>query len=146
MRFPAQMILCLLFPFLLVGCVESRAGSPPGSEDPIEHPHDPVPADPDPEEPEPGNPSEIRIVFLPETGPVRNPERGFHAETNLVHDARFTAADTYSLARSYVRLDAWRTSDLPGHLFDSLEAGLQAAREAGVKIILRFSYNFGPND
>ncbi len=49
-----------------------------------------------------------------------------------------------SLIYSYVRLDAYRQSDLPQELLDRLDAALAAVRRGGIKVILRFSYNFGP--
>lgn len=96
----------------------------------------------------PGQPGTITREYLPDHSVIRNPERGFHRETDLVNNPRFDEPGVYSLARSYVRLDAWRApgAELPQSLLDDLDAGFAAARTAGVKIVLRFSYNFGPPD
>jgi hypothetical protein len=73
-----------------------------------------------------------------------NPERGFHTDVNLVTDRDMTwvRQQGYTLARSYVRLDAYRNAPLPASLLTNLTAGFDAARRAGIKVIPRFSYNF----
>jgi hypothetical protein len=52
------------------------------------------------------------------------------------------AARGFRLAFSYVRLDAYRASSLPADWLAKLDAALGAFKSSGVKIILRFSYNF----
>jgi hypothetical protein len=75
-----------------------------------------------------------------------NPERGFYASTSLVDapDLSGLRAAGVTLVHSYVRLDAYRTLDLPPTLLTQVAAGFAKAREAGVKVLLRFAYNFGP--
>jgi hypothetical protein len=77
-----------------------------------------------------------------------NPERGFHRNVNLVESTNYgwVAADGYTLARTYVRLDDYRDAPIPAALLDKLSLGFQAARDAGIKIIPRFAYNFGFED
>jgi hypothetical protein len=77
-----------------------------------------------------------------------NPERGFHRNVDLVEstDYGWVAEDGYTLARSYVRLDDYREAPIPDTLLDDLSLGFDAAREAGIKIIPRFAYNFGFED
>ncbi len=152
----AQFMACLLLLILLAGCVgPSNAGQPPKGEDPIEDPIE-EPSDPEPEEPEPEEPEDpedpeypepgaVSVTFMPEATSVRNPERGFHTYASLTAP-EFRITEPYSLVRSYVRLDQWRTRDLPQSLLDQLDAGFSGARDRGLKVILRFSYNFGPND
>jgi len=87
------------------------------------------------------------VTFAPIAGDVVNPERGFrYSFDDLRPDTDFS---TYrmlgtSLVYSYVRLDAYRDRDLPPELFDRLRQAFDALRRGGVKVILRFAYNFGP--
>lgn len=76
-----------------------------------------------------------------------NPERGFHTDINLVNDQSFhwVRREGVTLARAYVRLDDYRDRDLPQDFLDRLNAGLSRLESAGIKIILRFTYNF-PSD
>ena len=78
-------------------------------------------------------------------GNFLNPERGWHQEVNLLTGAGFGSVRSAgsTLARSYIRLDEYRYTSLPPALLDDLAAGLAEARVHGIKIILRFSYNFG---
>ncbi|MCP4871396.1 MAG: DUF4832 domain-containing protein [Proteobacteria bacterium] len=71
-----------------------------------------------------------------------NPERGFYRTTSLVDGGWFY--DGYTLTFSYVRLDDYRESDIPQSFLDDVQVGIDAARAAGKKLILRFAYNFGP--
>ena len=71
-----------------------------------------------------------------------NPERGFYRTTALTGGAWFYEGHT--LHFELVRLDEWADADLPATFLDSLDAGLQSAREAGTKMVLRFGYNGGP--
>jgi len=75
-----------------------------------------------------------------------NPERGFYRTLNLVTDRDYAwvrqAGST--LAFSYVRLDDYRDRDLDAALLDAAQEGFDEARLAGIKIVLRFAYNFGP--
>jgi hypothetical protein len=84
--------------------------------------------------------------FVPSSEVFPNPERGFYRTTELVNNPDFATARNAgdTLVHSYVRLDSWRNSPLPQSLLDAMTAGFQKARQAGVKIVLRFAYNFGP--
>ncbi|EAR10703.1 DUF4832 domain-containing protein [Reinekea blandensis] len=75
-----------------------------------------------------------------------NPERGFYAYVDLVseRDFDYVREEGYTLAYSYIRLDDYRSQRLPESLLDSVQAGFDAARDSGIKIIPRFAYNFGP--
>ena len=75
-----------------------------------------------------------------------NPERGFYRTTSLVDapDLAWVREAGASLVHSYVRLDDYRDRDLDDELLDAVRAGLDQVRAAGLKLILRFSYNFGP--
>jgi len=75
-----------------------------------------------------------------------NPERGFYSYVDVVNERDFSYVRTagHSLAYSYIRLDDYRASDLPDALLNDIQAGFDAARDSGIKIIPRFAYNFGP--
>jgi hypothetical protein len=77
-----------------------------------------------------------------------NPERGFYRGMNLLQDTNVDSvrAAGYSLARSYIRLDDYRASDIPAPVLASLETGFDAARKAGIKVIPRVAYNFASGD
>jgi hypothetical protein len=84
--------------------------------------------------------------YSPLTGPLSNPERGFYRSAAVAMDPYF---DDYQklgvrLVFSYVRLDAYRNQDLPQALLDAVTSGLDKARTAGMKLVLRFAYNDGP--
>ncbi|MBJ93211.1 MAG: hypothetical protein CMP23_01910 [Rickettsiales bacterium] len=99
--------------------------------------------DDDSSKPEPP-PKPIQTVwsFAPSTQNFDNPERGFYRTTSLLDGGWFY--DGYTLSFSYIRLDDYRYQELPSSLLENLEAGLVAAREAGVKMVIRFAYNWGP--
>jgi hypothetical protein len=86
------------------------------------------------------------VTYAATDAVILNPERGFYATTTLVDapDLSGLRASGATLVHSYVRLDQYRTSDLPDSLLQQASAGFDEARQAGVKVILRFAYNFGP--
>ena len=88
----------------------------------------------------------VTITFKPSAQAILNPERGFFLPMELIGTDDFggVRAAGYTLIRSYVRLDVYREQDLPQSLLDALDKALAAVRAAGIKVILRFSYNFGP--
>lgn len=125
------------------------------TEPPAEDPDEPPAGDPDeppaedpqrPGAPPAPNPGEmVSAAYEEDRGIFPNPERGWHSEVNLIAGTGFSGvrANGYTLARSYVRLDDYRNRPLPDSLLGNLRSGLQQARDHGIKIILRFSYNFG---
>ena len=91
-------------------------------------------------------PAPVETVFYTPTDEVfPNPERGFHTGFDLVTqtDAKWVYQQGFTLARTYVRPDDYRETDLPESLLTDLDWGLGAVRSAGIKVILRFTYNFG---
>ena len=50
----------------------------------------------------------------------------------------------YTLAFSYIRLDDYRSRDLDQRLLQDLNGGLDEVRRTGLKVVIRFAYNFGP--
>lgn len=85
------------------------------------------------------------VSYEPSEENFLNPERGFHGNISLVDDTRldWVRESGRTLARSYVRLDDYRREPLPDSLLADVQRGLDAARAAGIKIVLRFAYNFG---
>ncbi len=94
------------------------------------------------------------VVVPPNTGPevsanyavsqdsFLNPERGFHGNIQLGQDPAFIRQGGHSLARLYIRLDDYRTQEIPSSLLSSIQSTFDGARAAGIKIIPRFTYNF----
>lgn len=80
------------------------------------------------------------------SGAILNPERGFYMPVDLfgARDFSEVRAAGFTLSRAYARLDEWRDTDLPQSFLDNLDKALDAVRAAGIKIVPRFSYNFGP--
>ena len=71
-----------------------------------------------------------------------NPERGWYTGGNPAGYAS-AAANGYTMVMRYVRLDDYRNAALPASFLDQLNADLAGARQHGLKIVLRFTYNFG---
>lgn len=84
--------------------------------------------------------------YIASTMPILNPERGFYFPYHLpgIVDFSDVRSKGYSLVHIYVHLDPWRETDIPAAVLDELDASFSAMRKAGVKMILRFTYNFGP--
>lgn len=77
---------------------------------------------------------------------IVNPERGWHGDADLTDpnlNLDGVREQGNSLVRSYVRLDDYRDRPLDQEFLDRLDAGLGSVRDAGVKVVLRFAYNFG---
>ena len=78
---------------------------------------------------------------------VLNPERGFWEEVPLVGgDFSNERKNGFTVAHSYVRLDAFRSSPLDATLLGALQSGFNAVRAAGIKVVPRFTYNFAQGD
>lgn len=85
-----------------------------------------------------------------------NPERGFYYQTSYnPRDGRIPAAlntaalrkwrdSGISLVRMYYIFSAFRETPLSPFMLERITADLGAVREAGMKMIPRFAYNFGP--
>lgn len=111
---------------------------------------EPTPSDPDPEptppppSQNPGPTNEATYQIDSDTD-FLNPERGFHASVNLLTGAGINQLRPagYTLGRAVVRLDDYRYQAIPQTILNQLRGGFQSAREAGVKIVVRFNYNHG---
>jgi hypothetical protein len=90
-----------------------------------------------------GNAPLVHFDFEPSSANLLNPERGYYVGYDLTRPERAASVreSGHSLAISVVHLDAYRDSSLPSSLLATLDTGFAAARGAGIKIVLRFSYN-----
>ncbi|WP_420596717.1 NPCBM/NEW2 domain-containing protein [Deinococcus sp.] len=93
----------------------------------------------------------VSATFTSTTANFPNPERGFHGNApDLAAEPTGSldgvAATGDRLVRSYIRLDAYRASALDAAWLARLNQGFERARKSGLKIILRFSYNFPGDD
>jgi len=82
------------------------------------------------------------ITYQQDTSTFPNPERGWYTAANPPNYAQAAAAG-FTLVHQYVRLDAYTNSALPASFLSGLQTDFAAARGSGVKIVLRFTYNFG---
>ena len=116
--------------------------------------HRPLPAQdaaPDPTDPAPATDAApdstpgrtITRDFTESDAELLNPERGYYAGYDLrgAGTASHIRAEGKTLAITLVRLDAYRDRLLDAPLLTSLGDGFAAARSAGIKVILRFTYN-----
>lgn len=93
-------------------------------------------------------PAQAQAAFASSSAEIANPERGFYtwAADDLLQwtqaDADAQSARGYRLVFAIVRLDAYRDAALPAGLLDQLEARFAIARRAGLKLVLRFVYNY----
>lgn len=82
------------------------------------------------------------------TAEIRNPERGFwrFAADDFAKvtkgDLAYVRSGGMTLAYGVVRLDDFRSRPLTDKLLASLERAFALTRESGLKVILRFAYNY----
>jgi hypothetical protein len=95
-----------------------------------------------PAPPEPTIPLRTRS-FEAATGDLPNPERGAYVWVDLFRGKTLTNAFAggYRLGFASVSLASWRSAPLDAAFLDGLGSGLAAARNAGLKVILRFRYS-----
>lgn len=88
----------------------------------------------------------VPIVYPEAITDNQNPERGLYSYVNILEQRNFDDVrnEGRSLVYSYIRLDYYRSADIPESLLTDLQEGFDAARSSGVKVIPRFAYNFGP--
>jgi hypothetical protein len=94
------------------------------------------------------------ITYQTSTANFPNPERGFYIQRAPIwrngeriplkkEDLIRARSRGMSIVRTYYLLEPYRNQPLPQSVIDYLQDDFTTAREAGVKIVLRFSYNFG---
>jgi hypothetical protein len=73
-----------------------------------------------------------------------NPERGFYNDKNLTASSDYSSvrANGSTLVHTYIRLDNYKSTDLPSSLLTDIDGGFAKLRSAKIKTILRFTYNF----
>ena len=92
----------------------------------------------------------VPVSFVESDADIENPERGFHTneQTQVDSTCAFTAdlsqarENGNTLLRVYVRLDAFRSSPLSDQCLSGIAGMFKNVRDEGLKLILRFSYNF----
>ena len=95
----------------------------------------------------PVEPALLYHTYAPSDNPVLNPERGFFSSYQLPgpSDFRSLREQGYTLVHLNIHLDPWRETDIPPDVLTGLDANLADIRQAGLKAIVRFSYNQGSN-
>jgi hypothetical protein len=91
-------------------------------------------------------PAIVTHTYVPSAAPILNPERGFFTPYQLPASSGFSPvrATGNTLVHLNLRLDDWREADLPQDVLDGFDANFADIRDAGLKAIIRFSYNEGP--
>jgi hypothetical protein len=93
-------------------------------------------------------PAAVTTNYNADNSTFPNPERGFHNRYDIVPggntDFSRSTNTGNTLVHSYLRLDPYRTSNIPQSVLNQLTNSFNAARSQGMKVILRTSYNFGP--
>jgi hypothetical protein len=151
-RFPWYLSSMRSFPIVLalaaLGCEGSVSGDPKDGAvaDAAANDADADAAAADAAPPVEGDAPGRALTWTASAANVANPERGFYRYVELASDRdfAFVRAGNDSLIYSYVRLDAYRDRAIDEGLLTGVRAGLAAARNAGVKVVLRFAYNEGP--
>ena len=100
---------------------------------------EPEPAPPPQPNPDPGR---VAASYGRSLEEFPNPERGWTTGGTADNYAK-AASRGISVVMRYVRLDEYRNSALPAAFVSQLGADLAAARQHGLKVVLRFTYNYG---
>jgi hypothetical protein len=100
--------------------------------------------------PRPDPMAEPGLIPLPVAPPAwdvfPNPERGFYRSADLLKESSLAWVNESgaTLVHAPIRLDPYRGTPLPPAFLAELEAAFDRVRDAGLKVIPRFMYNFGP--
>jgi hypothetical protein len=93
---------------------------------------------------------EVGLIPLPVAPPAwdvfPNPERGFYSSADILKEPSlaFVSEAGNTLVHAPIRLDPYRDAPLPPEFLAELERAFDRVRRAGLKVIPRFMYNFGP--
>jgi hypothetical protein len=130
-----HMVAALVVAAALAGC-EGTIHGPSGDDD------DDGIAEPDASPPSESGPM-ITLPFSESSGEVMNPERGYYVGYNLRNagSAASIRANGHSLAIALVNLEDYRTRSLDSAVLTAIGNGFARVREAGIKVVLRFTYN-----
>lgn len=90
----------------------------------------------------------VRVTLGATTDGVANPDRGFYT---FIDDLETLTAEGLedvdtTLVYTPIRLDAYRTRDIDETELALLSNGMDVVREAGLGLILRFTYNYPDNE
>ena len=98
---------------------------------------------PSPASPEP---TAVNHTYTATDAPLLNPERGFFTPYELPGYPGFSPvrATGNTLIHLNIRLDDWRSTDIPQDVLDGFNTNFADIRDAGLKAIARFAYNEGP--
>lgn len=101
-----------------------------------------------PAPPPPGGGTHDLTFTVDTSTSILNPERGFHADYGAGSGSQLAnvRGQGYTLNRTYFRLDDYRTANIPTSLLNSYTTFFGLARSAGIKCIIRWSYNSGYQD
>jgi hypothetical protein len=126
--------LSLFFLLFIISCGAFPSVSPTVLPlfDPTETPTDMAP------------PPRNTVVYGEDPNITQNPERGFATDADPDDDYSEYYADGYALVYADIRLDDYRTTDLPEQFLREIDANFEKMQAGGVKAIVRFSYNDGP--
>jgi hypothetical protein len=125
--------------FTLPGAPDVVPPPPPAASEPTPSPT-PSPT------PLPG--TQVDVSFTPTNAEIGNPERGMYTWggddllTWTQADLNSAYARGYRLVFGVVRLDAYRSVALPASVVQSLRTSLALVRQAGLKAVPRFVYNY----
>jgi hypothetical protein len=94
------------------------------------------------------------IDYLPTDEIITNPERGFHVFTEwrpgypslTVQQLLAIRNDTRSLVMRNYTLSSWKNAPLTENVLNIVRQDFNAARQAGVKVVLRFRYSTNIGD
>ena len=91
-------------------------------------------------------PALVTHTYISSDAPLLNPERGFFTPYELPGPVGFSPvrATGNTLVHLNIRLDDWRETDIPQDVLEGLDSNFADIRDAGVKAIIRYSYNAGP--
>jgi len=93
----------------------------------------------------------VNIAFTPSEKNFANPERGFWrmASDDFARieneDLKWVVEDNLKIIYALVRLDQYRNVALPDEFLSRLQNSFDKSKIAGVKLILRFAYNYPKN-
>jgi hypothetical protein len=94
--------------------------------------------------------STTRIVYTASNEDIANPERGFMKQSSIFPDQPFDTnkvkalQPTDTLVWIYFRLDNYRAKLLDQTALNNITSTFTAARNKGLKLVIRFVYNPGP--
>jgi len=91
-------------------------------------------------------PATVTHTYIASDAVILNPERGFFTPYELPGTPGFSPlrATGNTLVHLNIHLDDWRETDIPQDTLDDLQTNFDDIRDAGIKAIIRFSYNQGP--